>query len=125
MMVKIVTALALRLDRQKDAPERPLIAPPCQSEIKRTLRPAIPPSKTVSWRGFARREKVHSVQMVNVRFPERVGYGFEMVDAADVSVPLREAVINRKFTPNRMNRIFCKFSPLWPQCEHLRFIDGC
>jgi hypothetical protein len=50
--------------------------------------------------------------MVNVRFPERVGYGFEMVDAADVSVPLREAVINRKFTPNLINRIFCKFSPV-------------
>ena len=36
----------------------------------------------------------------------------EMVDAADVSVPLREAVINRKFTPNLINRIFCKFSPV-------------
>jgi hypothetical protein len=64
----------------------------------------------VSWRGFARRETVHSVQMVNVRFPERVGYGFEMVDAADVSVPLREAAINRKFTPNQISRIFRRFS---------------
>ena len=61
---------------------------------------------------FARRETAHSVQMVNVRFPERVGYGFEMVDAADVSVPLREAVINRKFTPNLINRIFRNFSPI-------------
>jgi hypothetical protein len=50
--------------------------------------------------------------MVNVRFPERVGYGFEMVDVAGASVPLREAVINRKFTPNPMNRIFRKFSPI-------------
>ena len=52
------------------------------------------------------------MQMVNVWFPERVGYGFEMVDAADVSVPLREAVINRKFTPNQINRIFREFSPI-------------
>jgi hypothetical protein len=50
--------------------------------------------------------------MVNVRFPERVGYGFEMVDVASVSVPLREAVINRKFTPNLINRIFRNFSPI-------------
>jgi hypothetical protein len=52
------------------------------------------------------------MQMVNVRFPERAGYGFEMVDVAGVSVPLREAVINRKFTSNLMNRIFRKFSPI-------------
>jgi hypothetical protein len=32
------------------------------------------------------------MQMVNVRFPERAGYGFEMVDVPGVSVPLREAV---------------------------------
>jgi hypothetical protein len=50
--------------------------------------------------------------MVNVRFPERVGYGFEMVDATGVSVPLREAVINPKFTSNPMKRIFRKFSPI-------------
>src|ERR1700760_2406949 len=39
MMFKIVTALALRFFRRTDAPERPLVvAPPCQSDIKRTLR---------------------------------------------------------------------------------------
>jgi hypothetical protein len=50
--------------------------------------------------------------MVNVRFPEPAGYGFEMVDIAGVSVPLRAAVINPKFTSNPMNRIFDKFSPI-------------
>jgi hypothetical protein len=81
MMLKIVTALALRLDRQKDAPKRPLIVtPPCQSEIKRTLRHAVPQSKTVCSRGFTRRAMAHSMQMVNVGFPQRVLYGFEMVD---------------------------------------------
>src|SRR5450755_2806030 len=53
MIFKIVTALALRLDRQKDAPERPLIVtPPCQSEIKRTLRYAVPQAKTARSPGF-------------------------------------------------------------------------
>src|ERR1700731_3297679 len=47
VMVKTVTAPALRLVRRTDAPERPLIvAPPCQSEIKRTLRRARRQSKT-------------------------------------------------------------------------------
>src|SRR5580704_1013521 len=52
IMVKTVTAPALRLVRRTDAPERPLIvAPPCQSEIKRTLRRARRQSKTVCSRG--------------------------------------------------------------------------
>ena len=39
MILKTVTAFALRLNRQTDGPERPLMVdPPCQSDIKRTLR---------------------------------------------------------------------------------------
>jgi hypothetical protein len=38
---------------------------------------------------------------------------------------LPKAGINRKFTPNQINRIFRKFSAILPQCKHLRFIDGC
>jgi hypothetical protein len=38
--------------------------------------------------------------------------------------PLK-AGINRKFTPNQINRIFREFSAILPQCKHLRFIDGC
>jgi len=30
------------------------------------------------------------MQMVNVGFPDRTGYGFEMVDAADAAALLRE-----------------------------------
>jgi hypothetical protein len=42
-MFKIVTALALQFYRRTDAPERPIfVAPPCQSDIKRTLRAAAP-----------------------------------------------------------------------------------
>jgi hypothetical protein len=65
------------------------------------------------------------MQMVNVGFPEPAGYGFEMVDAASRSGPLRKPAINRKFTPNRINGIFREFSATLAQCIHLRFIDGC
>jgi hypothetical protein len=58
-------------------------------------------------------------------FQGQLRYGFEMVDARKASVRLREAAINQKFTPNRINRIFREFSAISPQCRHLRFIDGC
>ena len=60
-----------------------IVAPPCQSEIKRTLRRAGRHSKTAFCRGFRMPRKVHSMQMVNAGFPERTGYGFEMVDAPE------------------------------------------
>jgi hypothetical protein len=52
------------------------------------------------------------MQMVNAGFPERTGYGFEMVDAPGASVLSRKAGINRKFTPNQINRIFREFSAI-------------
>jgi hypothetical protein len=36
-----------------------------------------------------------------------------------------ETGINRKFTPNRIVRLFYKFSAILAQCRHLRFIDAC
>jgi hypothetical protein len=64
----------------KDAPERPLIfRPPCQSEIKRTLRHQSRPAKTVLWRGFRKPRNIHSAGMVNAGFPTPSRYGFEMV----------------------------------------------
>jgi hypothetical protein len=72
------------------------------------------------------------MQMVNAGFPEPAGYGFERVDARRIAISfqfpasaLPKAAINRKFTPNRINRFFRKFSAILPQCKHLRFIDGC
>jgi hypothetical protein len=47
--------------------------------------------------------------MVNGRFPEPGGYGFEMVDAPGARC-FRKAGINRKFTPNPIARIFREFS---------------
>jgi hypothetical protein len=41
------------------------------------------------------------------------------------AVTSAKAGINRKFTPNQINRIFRKFSAILPQRKHLRFIDGC
>src|SRR6185312_5077642 len=58
MMFNTVTALALRLVRQTDAPERPLVvAAPCQSEIKRTLRRAERQPKTLCSQGFRTRRE--------------------------------------------------------------------
>jgi hypothetical protein len=50
------------------------------------------------------------MQMVNVGFPERAGYGFEMVDAPGPPAILPKTAINRKFTPNPITRIFRVFS---------------
>jgi hypothetical protein len=50
--------------------------------------------------------------MVNVGFPAPRLYGFEMVDAPGGAIELRKAAINRKFTPNRIKRIFSKFPPI-------------
>src|SRR5579872_7261021 len=52
--LKLLTALALRLNRQTDAPERLLCdcRPTCQSELKRTLRRGGLLPNTVHWRGF-------------------------------------------------------------------------
>jgi hypothetical protein len=49
--------------------------------------------------------------MVNAGFPARNRYGFEMV-AAQSCRYLHEIAINRKFTPNRMIRIFREFSAI-------------
>jgi hypothetical protein len=62
--------------------------------------------------------------MVNGGFPQPPIYGFEMVDTARPAHMRPAAFINRKFTPNQINRIFSDFSPSLPQCKHLRFIDG-
>jgi hypothetical protein len=66
---------------------------------------------TVSSQAFRAARDRHSTQMVNDRFPARTIYGFEIVDGRrHRRFPARIAV-NRKFTPNRINEIFCKFSP--------------
>jgi hypothetical protein len=52
------------------------------------------------------------MRMVNAEFPQRTGYGFEMVDAPAASVFFRKGAINRKFTPNPINRIVGKFSTI-------------
>jgi hypothetical protein len=48
--------------------------------------------------------------MVNAGFPARIGYGFEMVDAARAARSSAKTGINRKFTPNQIIRIFREFS---------------
>jgi hypothetical protein len=48
--------------------------------------------------------------MVNERFPQRIRYGFEMVDAPVAAISHAKSAINRKFTPNQIIGIFRKFS---------------
>src|SRR5829696_8295171 len=104
MILKILTALALRLARQTDAPERPHYAypPPCQSELKRTLRRGRAPTNTVHSREFHVPHDVHSTRMVNDRFRAASVYGFELVDA----------------------RAARNFAPWWPSIENLRRIES-
>jgi hypothetical protein len=58
-----------------------IFAPPCQSELKRTLRRGESPTNTVHSPGFHAPHDVHSTRMVNDRFRAASIYGFEMVDA--------------------------------------------
>src|ERR1700682_2108426 len=55
--------------------------PPCQSELKRTLRRGGRPPNAGYSRGFDAPYDAHSTRMVNVGFPARLRYGFEVVDA--------------------------------------------
>jgi hypothetical protein len=52
------------------------------------------------------------MQMVNAEFPDRARYGFEMVDAPALRFFCGVVAINRKFTPNPIDRIFLKFSAI-------------
>src|SRR5260370_31787863 len=66
---------------------RSIVAPACQSEIKRTLRRAGRSSKTVASREFRAAHQLHSTRMVNVGFPAQARYGFEMVDTLGAAKP--------------------------------------
>ena len=117
-------ASACSSDRRAGTP--PLIfAPPCQSEIKRTLRLGGRPPNTAHSCRFHASRAIHSTRMVNVWFPARSIYGFEMVDAR---ARTRSAICVSSIKNLRRIKsiaIFREFSPALPQCKHLRFIDGC
>jgi hypothetical protein len=57
---------------------------------------------------FAHHPFAHSTRMVNVWFPRQSRHGFEMVHASGTLAHFYP--INRKFTPNQINRIFSGFS---------------
>ena len=64
MIFKMVTVLAFRLARQLDAPQRPfIVAPPCQSDIKRTLKRPAGRQRPDLRAGFACRQAAHSIRM--------------------------------------------------------------
>ena len=58
-----------------------IVGAPCQTELKRTLRSRAASANSASRGDIHRRSSLHSARMVNARFPIRVRYGFESVDA--------------------------------------------
>jgi hypothetical protein len=123
MILKTVTALALRLVRQTDAPERPLVfAPPCQSELKLTLRRG---GWLAEHRAFAEVSRLGR-RSFDADGERKVSGAIDLwFRNGGCRGDDRSRGINRKFTPNRMIAIFNEFSATLPQCKHLRFIDGC
>jgi hypothetical protein len=86
------------LQTRRNAPF--IFRPPCQSELKRTLR--------------------HGDRQVS----SLTDLWFRNGGRADQAHFFVFASINRKFTPNRIIRNFSEFSANLAQCKHLRFIDG-
>jgi hypothetical protein len=110
-MFKTVTALALRLVRQKTRRNASfIVAPPCQSDIKRTLRRAGPAAKTL----FSRRFRTPSSRSFDPDGERTVsGAGGLMVSKWWMRQMLRcycEPAINRKFTPNQISHVFRRIS---------------
>jgi len=66
------------------------------------------------------------VQMVNVRFPERVGYGsIEMVDAADVSVRYGSVINSKIYTESNESDFLKVFFTALASMRTTTIIDGC
>jgi hypothetical protein len=65
--------------------------------------------------GFARWFRaprgIHSARMVNDRFPGAADLWFQNGGCTSAATFAALSIINRKFTPNRIFAIFCKFSP--------------
>ena len=125
---KTITALALRLVRRTDAPERPhyLIRPPCQSELKRTLRRGDTPANTVHRRGFDAPRDAHSTRMVNDRFRAASIYGFEMVDArarTNFHAIVRPSIENLRRIESF--QFWENFRPLYLNRNTSDLFDGC
>jgi hypothetical protein len=54
---------------------------------------------------------IHSARMVNDRFPSAADLWFQNGGYAGAATSAALSIINRKFTPNRIFAVFCKFSP--------------
>src|SRR6516162_4259868 len=105
MILNTITALAPRYARRSDPPERPLVVvPPCQSDIKRTLRRAGSVENAVYHWAFRVAPGAHSPLMVNRRFPFEICSWFR--NGGWRRAP--QFGLNAKFTANR-------FSPLFSQ----------
>jgi hypothetical protein len=96
-----------------DAPERPLIvAAPCQSEIKRTLKAQAPAINNARRRSFGARNDVpfDADGERKVSGTDRVW--FRNGGCAFGAHFAPQGAINRKFTPNPINRMIDRFSAI-------------
>jgi len=66
---------------------------------------------TVIARWFRAPHGIHSARMVNDRFPSAADLWFQNGGYTGAATFAALSTINRKFTPNRIFAIFCKFSP--------------
>jgi hypothetical protein len=81
-----------------------IVALPCQSEIKRTLRPANCTSEDIGLAGIRAPPYQPFDPDGECPVSGADSYGFEMVMGAALHY-WQKVVINRKFTPNRSNRV--------------------
>src|ERR1700722_19285586 len=116
MIFKTVTALALRLFVEQTVRNAPfIVAPPCQSDIKRTLRRC----GRTPWkrqtprfsRGFYALPDGSFDPNGERRVSAPASLWFRNGGCAGRLAAAGEGPINRKFTPNQISRIFCSFSP--------------
>ena len=113
----------LALQTRRNAPF--IFGPPCQSELKRTLRQGGRAANTVHSRSFSPLHRAHSTRMVNDRFPGRSIYGFEMVDArADPLFRVRrhQSKIYAESNHSNFRRIFDEFSSMQTLAIYRRLI---
>src|SRR6478609_799926 len=113
MVLKTFTGSHVSAGCPTDAPERPLIvAPPCQSEIKRTLKARGPAIEQRVGGAFARTTTSPFDVDGECKVSGTARLWFRNGACAREPHFVPRGAINRKFTQNPISRIIGKFSPV-------------
>ena len=88
-----------------------IVVPPCQSDIKLTLKRQSPPPKTVTSLGFLPGSADAFGANGEWRVSGATALWFRNGGRAQAGIFRGEIRVNRKFTANQIIRIFCGFSP--------------